>query len=291
MEPMTKDYFRRGLREDFTTESPWLVSSSRWLNDPRFREYVSKHSLRRNHRDAPITMELPDIVPILEDHQRRDADYIEAVFTAERRRNPAFDAWLSEGFVSTYTIEDLRQHPPGSCGDLLRGYLELNGYEIAFPNEHVGAPQFDYFQLRLTQQHDLEHILGGFAFDWIGELSATWLRYGSYQRHLGPELCGIVGELYAFLLAPSIMRTMLHYPQAFDEYWDSINQAMLVGRTSEPVFMMKYEPVLHLPPSEARKKLGYRNVVERDTQACSDVWSEGCPTAKDPRRPSAQSAA
>ena len=55
MEQVTQSYFRRGLREDFGTESPWLISSSRWLNDARFREYASKHALRRNHQDAPIT--------------------------------------------------------------------------------------------------------------------------------------------------------------------------------------------------------------------------------------------
>jgi hypothetical protein len=110
------------------------------------------------------------------------------------------------------------------------------------------------------------------------------MRHASYFRHLSPELAGVVNETYAFLLVPQVMRTMLHYPSTMETMWDTINQGVRVGRASEPIFMMKYEPVLHLNIPEARAVLGYREAVDLDGRAAADIWAEGCKLPLDPRR-------
>jgi hypothetical protein len=49
---------------------------------------------------------------------------------------------------------------------------------------------------------------------------------------------------------------------------------MRVGRESGPVFLAKYEDVMHLPLEEARKAIGIAGVVERDTSEISWEWAE-----------------
>jgi ubiquinone biosynthesis protein Coq4 len=282
MEFDTDTYFKDGAKV-FTTDSPFPISSSLWLNDPRVRDFVSKHSLRRNHKEVPTTYEITEIIPILQEMNKHGGGFIEAMFTEERRNNPALDEWFKEGFLSNLTTDTLEKYPRGSVGNLFYRFVETNGYVPEFTNKGVGHPQLDYFQTRLSQQHDIEHLLGGFGFEYIGEQGVTWMRHAAYTRYLSPYLAGALGTVYSFLLVPQIMRTMLHYPGTFETVWDVINQGVKVGRASEPIFMMKYEPVLHLSVEEAREALGYREVVEMRVLDVANEWAEGVKVPFDPR--------
>lgn len=57
----------------------------------------------------------------------------------------------------------------------------------------------------------------------------------------------------------------------------------MVGRQSEPMFLMKYEPVLHLSVAEAREALGFSGVAEMDVKQDADIWVEYVARAIDPR--------
>ncbi len=279
-----KEYFTRGMKS-FTTESPFPISSSKWLDDPRVRDYVSKHSLRRNHKDVPITVEINQAGEMLTPFymQMDGVPRTEELFAKERKKNKALDAWFEERFLSNLTVDTLKDYPKDSVGNIFYRYLIANDFVPEFSPGPCGATQFEYFIKRLSQCHDLEHILGGFGFEYIGEQGVTWMRHAAYFRYLSPELAGQLNVNYAFLLSPLILRTMLHYPETMETVWDCINQGVLVGRTSSPIYMMKYEPILHLPVEEARRVLGYQNVVEQRIKPMADIWAEHCKTAIDPR--------
>ena len=68
-------YLMRGI-VPVATESSVLVSSSRYLNDPRVRDWVATHLLRRNGPDVPTPSDSIQLVQIL--RQRAD----------DRRRRP-----------------------------------------------------------------------------------------------------------------------------------------------------------------------------------------------------------
>lgn len=162
--------------------------------------------------------------------------------------------------------------------------MTLNGYQADFTaGAQLGPTQFEYFQKRLSQQHDLEHILGGFALHHLGEIGVTYMRVGAYFKYLSPELAGILNTTYTLLLGPLQMRTWLHYPETYNTFHDVMHQGLTVGRMSEPMFMMKYEPALHLSVQEAREMLGFRNVVDMDVRKEADIWGENVPVAIDPR--------
>lgn len=286
-----KDYFVPDL-PDFATDGPFLVSSSEWLNNPMAREYVAKCALRKNHEKVPTTFDITEALPLIKPFLTKEIMRIETLFQKERARWPELDAWFKEGHLSTYTADSLAEYPEGSVGHLVHRYLVLNGYKADFAEgQELGPSQLEYFMRRLSQQHDVEHILGNFSLHYFGEVGVTYMRVGSYFRHLDPELAGLLNTTYTFLLGPLMMRTWLHYPQTFNAFYDTMAQGMKVGRESDPIFMMKYEPILHLTPEEAREVMGYRGVSDLDYPEEADIWGEHTKVALDPRIEDMQEAA
>jgi ubiquinone biosynthesis protein Coq4 len=263
-------YLMQGIKP-VTTESSVLVSSSRYLNDPRVRDWVSTHLLRRNGPDVPTPSDSIQLVQILREVQ--DIDHINALFAAERKANPALDRWFSEGFVSTFTLADLKDYAPGTVGGDFYKQLTDQNLQIELVPPFTPRNDFEYFQLRAGQTHDLEHLLGGGGFDFIGELVPYYMRLTNLFVHMSPELAG---ELSVFSILGStriLTRAVLHYPQTWLVTQDAMARGARVGLASDPIYTMRYEDVFGLPLDEARAALGLRGVVEADTATASAQWS------------------
>lgn len=283
-EPYTTDsYF--GIDKRFETDSPFPISSSQLLNDPLARDHFITSSFRRNHPDVPTYVDNTKTVPITRSHLQRNAARIEALFIEERSRNPAFDAYLGARHFDDLSMEKLATYPRDSIGNLLYRFARANGYAPEFGKaDPTERGNLSYFMQRISQTHDLEHLLGGFGFDYFGEQGAVWIRHAAYFRHLPAELAGYLNTTYTFIIMPMLTRTMTHYPQTQEALWDVINDAMMIGRTSEPLYLMTYDSVLHLSIPEAREALGWRNCVDRDVREAAIEWAEGIPVSIDPRR-------
>jgi ubiquinone biosynthesis protein Coq4 len=254
------------------TDSSVLVSSSKYLNHARLREWLAMICLRRNGPDFPPQAEMYEFVDII--NEIRDHDYIEHLFTEERKNNRQLDRWLSDGHISDYARLGLADYPEGSVGRILHREILAAGYELETYDLPTPKTQFDYFNVRANQNHDLEHILTGGGIDYMGELVPYWYRITSHFKFLSPELAGEVTALYLFGSLRYTIRTMLHYPQCWPTCQQSIERGMKVGRESDALFMARYEDVLGLPLAEARQQLGVRGVEEVDTAAMSWRWAE-----------------
>lgn len=267
-------------RRKVRTDSSVLVSSSPWLNDARVREWVSTESLRRNGHDYPLLYGLPTLMQAVDEVS--DIDHIERLAAEERRRNPAFDKWLSETFVSTYGKEDLRGYPAGSVGRQLFEYMdefdlspELNSRLLSDP-DWKPANTFDYWNLRMGQTHDCYHILGEIGFGSVAEYFITGVVTGNAFRHLGPELAGALMTTNTLIMFPWMTRTMLHYPGAWPTLWRNLSYGYEVGQQSDMLFAAKFETILHLQPAEAREALGWRGFKgPMDSKEASLIFGEG----------------
>ncbi|WP_150294148.1 Coq4 family protein [Sphingobium estronivorans] len=262
-------YLMSGI-EKVSTDSSVLISSSRYLNDARVRDWVATHLLRRNGPDIPTPSDSIQLVQILREVQ--DIDHINALFAAERQKNPALDAWFKEGFVSTFGLDELKDYGPETVGGIFYAQLTDNGLQVDIVPPFTPRNDYEYFQLRAGQTHDLEHILGGGGFDFIGELVPYYMRLTNLFVHMSPELAG---ELSAFSILGStriITRAVLHYPQTWLVTQNAVERGAKVGRESAPIYMMRYEDVLGLTPQAAREALGIKGVQLADTAAASAQW-------------------
>ena len=272
-------FYLNGLRK-IRTESSALISSSPWLNDARVREWTATEALRRNGHDHPLLYGLPTLMQATD--EVRDIDHAERLVEQERRRNPEFDRWLTEGFVSTYGKDDLKGHPEGSVGRQLFDYMdefdlspELNSRILANP-DWKPANTLDFWNLRMGQTHDCYHILGEIGFGSVAEYFITGVVTGNAFRHLGAELAGALMTVNSLIMFPWMTRTMLHYPGAWPDLWRNLTYGYEVGQQSDMLFTRKFEEILHLPPAEAREALGWRGFTGPiDSREASLIFGEG----------------
>ncbi|ABP64569.1 hypothetical protein Saro_3710 (plasmid) [Novosphingobium aromaticivorans DSM 12444] len=268
-------YLARGVMP-VETPSSVLVSSSKYLNNPRLREWLAMILLRKNGPDFPPPAEMYEFLPILE--ELRDHDRIEAMFAEERRVNPELDAWLSEGFYSTYAIEDFRQFAPGTLGGIFYQWITEGNYEIQITPWREPKSQLEFYNLRSGQTHDFEHILCGGGFNFMGELVPYWYRLTNVFKHIrNQELAAELSMIQIFGSLRYTVRTMLHYPQIWMTCVDAIQRGMKVGQESDALFMKKLEPHFHLPLEEARAALGVRGAVDVDTEIEGAFWAGRAP--------------
>ncbi len=267
-------------RRKVKTESSVLVSSSRWLNDGRVREWISTENLRRNGHDYPLLYGLPTLMQAVD--EVRDVENAERLVADERRRNPAFDRWLNEGFVSTYSKDDLKAYPEGSVGRQLFEYMdefdlspELNSRILDNP-DWKPANTLDYWNLRMGQTHDAYHILGEVGFGSVAEYFITGVITGNVFRHLGAELAGALMTVNTLIMFPWMTRTMLHYPGAWPDLWRNLSYGYEVGQQSDMLFTAKFEDIMHLTPADARAALGWRGHRDGiDSRQASLIFGEG----------------
>jgi len=267
-------------RRTVRTESSVLVSSSAWLNDARVREWTATEALRRNGHDYPLLYGLPTLMHAVD--EVRDIDAAERLVAQERARNPEFDRWLTEGFVSTYSKDDLRAYPEGSVGRQLFDYMdefdlspELNSRILANP-DWKPANTLDFWNLRMGQTHDCYHILGEIGFGSVAEYFITGVMMGNTFRHLGAELAGALMTVNTLIMFPWMTRTMLHYPGAWPTLYRNLTYGYEIGQQSDMLFAKKFEDILHLPPAEAREALGWRGFTgPTDSREASLIFGEG----------------
>ncbi|RVT91020.1 hypothetical protein [Sphingomonas crocodyli] len=267
-------------RRMLQTDSSVPISSSRWLNDARIKDWVSTESLRRNGHDYPLLFGAPTLVKAIT--EVRDYDRIDRLIREERARNPALDAWFGEGFISSYGREDLRDYKAGSIGRALYDYMvdhdlspELNSRKLADPNWKPER-DIDYYDIRMGQTHDFYHILGEVGFGVVAEYFITGVTTGNVFRHVGPELAGEFQTINTLIMFPWMMRTMLHYPAAWPTLYRNLSYGYEIGQQSDMLFTAKYEDILHLTPAEARDALGWRGFRgPTDSREASIIFGEG----------------
>jgi ubiquinone biosynthesis protein Coq4 len=272
-------YLLRGVMP-VETESSILISSSKYLNNPRLREWLAMILLRKNGADMPAPAEMYEFLPILD--SLRDYDAIEEMFTQERKVNPELDAWFSEGFISTYKIEDFAQYAPGSLGGIFYSQMTAGDYEIQITPWKEPKTQLEYYNLRSGQTHDFEHILTGGGFNFMGELVPYWYRLTNVPKHMhNPHLAAEVNMIHIFGSLRYTVRTMLHYPEVWPTCVNAIQRGMKVGQQSDALFMKKLETAFHLPLAEAREALGVRGAEDVDTSREGAFWASDGKTALD----------
>ena len=264
-------YLQRG-RKTIETASSVLISSSKYLNDARIRDWVVTQSLRRNGQDYPPTYGIPPLIQAVREVQ--DHARIETLFDEARRDWPEFDAWLDARWLSHLTREDMKSCPEGSVGGIWYKQLVGAGMEVDIIPSFEPRSSFEYFFLRGVQIHDIMHILSGGGFDALGEIMPAFLKYGNLFRYFTPELAGLLNVQNTLLTIPMFMRGPLHYPELFIQMWDLAHYSIKLGQDSDALFLPRYEDWLDLPLEEARRKFGVRGARTIDTSRESAFYNE-----------------
>lgn len=261
-----------------TFDADALIATSPYLKHDKLREWMGYQMLHRPSRKVETAYP----VQVATIHMRMvremlDHDHINALFAAERRINPKVDAWFSERHVSSFTLQDLAGYAEGTLGGTYYRHLASMGADVKLDLgvDLPTATDFDFWIVRGLQLHDLEHLLGGGGFNYIGEIMPSVMRQGALFRHLSPELAGILNIPTYLSKQSQLSGAMLYRPEAYPLMFDRFHRAWLIGQTSGPYFLARLEDYFDLPLAEARRALDINNVDNVDTSIMSERVLEG----------------
>jgi ubiquinone biosynthesis protein Coq4 len=259
--------------------SSLLQSTSKWLNHSKIRELVAVWMLRKNGPDFPVeadhTLGLsPAVSEVLPDAE------VLALMEEEMRINPAFDAWVKEGFISRFRNEDFLEYPAETVGGLIGTEIRERGFDLTFGTKDALPTDLNplqFFRLRTRQSHDFEHILTGGQFNSLGEINVTFGRCANQSQHLSPQLASALNAYMMFSGLRIVTRSLLHYPETWVTALRCLEQGIRVGLESPPFWFFRWEEVFDKTPEEARRHFGTPAVDMIDSAHEAIVFREDPP--------------
>ncbi len=272
-------YLGKNIRKVEATSS-LLQSTSRWLNNGKIREVLPIWLLRKNGPDFPVEADHTLGMSTAFGEVLPEAEVL-ALFEDEMAANPALDAWVRQGFVSTYRNDDFLKYPADTIGGLIGRQIRDFGFDLTLGMgdripETLNPLQF--FKLRTRQSHDFEHIITGGQFNSLGEIVVTFARCANQSQHMSPRLASALNAYQAFAGLRMITRSMLHYPETFVTALRCLEQGVEVGLASPPFWFFRWEDVFEMTPAQARRHFGMPEVEPVESERESVIFREDPPS-------------
>lgn len=251
-----------------------LTSTSKYLNHAGLRDWVATHFLRRNGPDRGNEGDTADGL-ITAMAQLTDPAEVERLIEAERETNPAFRQWVDEAYIGPHSVDFFAGCAPGTVGGIYHDCLVNKGFQVNLGRGTLEPKsRYEFIRFRTGQIHDFEHIITGGGFNTLGELMPYFVRLSNVHRHLSPALAGELTKFYVLGGYRFPVRAGLHYPEIYLTVLDIIQRGIRIGLESTPIFMARFEDVLHLTPVEARDALGVRHAEDLDTEEASRIFDD-----------------
>lgn len=165
-------------------------------------------------------------------------------------QDPACAALIRDRYIPpAHDLDTLLTYPPDSLGYIYAAQMKKTGFD---PNLHAGMTaesDAKYVELRLSQTHDLWHIVTGFDTSVAGEI-------GLQAFHL-PQF---PYPLAAMLIANSLISSTLMEPEMLPQLLDAIAQGFQMGKTAKPLFAQKWEENWEKPLTQWRTELNIQPI-------------------------------
>ncbi|MCY7275381.1 MAG: ubiquinone biosynthesis protein [Phormidesmis sp. CAN_BIN44] len=165
-------------------------------------------------------------------------------------QDPACAALIRDRYIPpAHDLDTLLTLPPDSLGCIYAAQMKKTGFD---PNLHAGMTaksDAEYVELRLSQTHDLWHIVTGFDTSLIGEI-------GLQAFHL-PQF---PYPLATMLVANSLIATTLREPEMLSSLLAAIAQGFQMGKTAKPLFAQKWEEGWENPLTQWQAELNIQSI-------------------------------
>jgi len=160
-------------------------------------------------------------------------------------QDPACADQIRDRYIPpAHDLDALLTLPPESLGYIYAAQIKKMGFD---PNLHAGMTaksDAEYVELRLSQTHDLWHIITGFDTSTVGEI-------GLQAFHL-PQF---PYPLATMLIANSLIYTTLNAPEMLPELLEAIALGFQMGQTAKPLFAQKWEQGWEKPLTQWQAEL------------------------------------
>ncbi|MGB8701017.1 MAG: Coq4 family protein [Thermosynechococcaceae cyanobacterium] len=165
-------------------------------------------------------------------------------------RDPACAVLIRDRYIPpAHDLDQLLTYPQESLGYIYAATMKQKGFD---PNLHAGmTAESDarYVELRLSQTHDLWHIVTGFDTSEIGEI-------GLQAFHL-PQF---PYPLATLLVANSLIASTLLEPETLPNLLAAIAQGWQMGQTAQSLFAQKWEEGWEKPLTQWQAELNIQPI-------------------------------
>jgi ubiquinone biosynthesis protein COQ4 len=156
-------------------------------------------------------------------------------------------ALIAERYLADpHDLDKLLQYNPDSLGYIYAKQMKAKGFQAEDLYEGIEInSDASYVEARLSQTHDIWHIVTGFDTTPIDEIGLQAFHLSQFPYPLGVAL-----------LSSSMMSTMLLDPEKLPMLLESIRQGWIMGKTVRPLFAQKWEEAWEKPLTQWREELG-----------------------------------
>ena len=165
-------------------------------------------------------------------------------------QDPACAALIRDRYIPpSHDLNALLSLPPDSLGYIYATQMKKTGFD---PNLHAGMTaksDAEYVELRLSQTHDLWHIITGFGTSLADEI-------GLQAFHL-PQF---PYPLATMLVASSLISTTLREPATLPQLLEVIAQGFQMGKAAKPLFAQKWEEGWEKPLTQWQAELNIQPI-------------------------------
>jgi ubiquinone biosynthesis protein COQ4 len=173
-----------------------------------------------------------------------------ALLARHLTQDPACAALICDRYIPpAHDLETLLTYPPDSLGYRYAAHLKKTGFD---PNLHAGMTaesDAHYVELRLSQTHDLWHVVTGFDTSVTGEIGLQAFHLPQFPYPLG-----------AMLIANSLISSTVREPEGLPRLLDAIAQGFQMGKAAKPLFAQKWEEGWDKPLAQWRAELNIQPI-------------------------------
>jgi ubiquinone biosynthesis protein Coq4 len=191
-----------------------------------------------------------ELVGVLTDGLLATPSY--ALAAQHLRHDPGCAALIDARWVpGPHDLDRLAGLPVGSLGHAYAASLTRLGYD---PDLHAGmeaGSEAAYVEVRLSQTHDLWHVLTGFDTSLLGEIGLQAFHLGQFPYPLG-----------AMLTAQALQSITLFDPEQLPALVQAIHTGLQMGQQARPLFAQRWEEGWEKPLQQWRQELNLTPVPE-----------------------------
>lgn len=165
--------------------------------------------------------------------------------TQHLKRDRACAQLINQRYIPpNHDLDKLLTYPTNSLGYIYAATLKKAGLNPNLHADMTAESDAHYVELRLSQTHDIWHIVTGFDTSVIGEI-------GLQAFHL-PQF---PYPLAAMLIANSLISSTLLDPEQLPRLLDAIAHGWQMGKTAKALFAQKWEEGWEKPLTQWRTEL------------------------------------
>ena len=166
------------------------------------------------------------------------------------KQDPASAALIRDRYLPpAHDLDKLLTYPQDSLGYIYAAKIKKMGFD---PNLHKGMvaeSDAHYVEIRISQTHDLWHIVTGFNTSFIDEIGLQAFYLSQFAYPVGTMLVG-----------NSLMSMTLREPAQLPQLIEAIAKGLEMGKTAKSLFAQKWEEGWEKPLEQWQSELNLQPI-------------------------------